>query len=62
MEVCVDQALKAGVKNLALFHHDPMRSDKELEALVIKMKKRVQNSTNPGMRVFAAWEGQEINL
>jgi phosphoribosyl 1,2-cyclic phosphodiesterase len=57
MEVCVDQALEAGVKKLALFHHDPMRSDKELETLVIQMRQRVKKSS---LKVFAAWEGQEI--
>lgn len=62
MEVCVDQAANAGVSKLALFHHDPMRSDKELESLVFKMKARAKKSCNPGMQVFAAWEGQEITL
>jgi len=55
----ITQALKANVKNLALFHHDPNRTDKQLD--------NIKETFNPkflkyGLNVFPAYEKQEIEL
>lgn len=48
-------AAKAGVERVALFHHDPLRDDAELDAIVNEASRAF-----PG--VFAAREGQVIEL
>mgnify|MGYP000396505548 CR=1 FL=1 len=59
MEYVVDLAVSAGVKRLALFHHDPARSDDALDALVGAARQRVADAGS-AMEVFAAAEGKEI--
>lgn len=49
----------AGVKRLALTHHDPPRSDQALDALLEQLRATGQAE---GLEVFAAAEGQEIEL
>ncbi len=56
-----DTALSAGVRRLALFHHDPMRSDTELDELVVRARERVAKGS-PAIEVFAAAEGQVLEL
>jgi CheY-like chemotaxis protein/phosphoribosyl 1,2-cyclic phosphodiesterase len=58
-ELAVDFALAAGVKRLALFHHDPLRDDAALDRLVDACQRRVVAG---GLDVFAAAEGQIIEL
>jgi CheY-like chemotaxis protein len=58
-ELAVDFALAAGVKRLALFHHDPLRDDAALDQLVESCRKR---AITGGLDVFAAAEGQTIEL
>src|SRR5215470_6093483 len=58
-ELAVDFALAAGVKRLALFHHDPLRDDAALDQLVEKCRQR---AVPGGLDVFAAAEGQTIEL
>jgi hypothetical protein len=36
----------AGVKRVALFHHDPTRSDDELDALYLDLKKKLQKTAS----------------
>jgi CheY-like chemotaxis protein len=55
----VDFALAAGVKRLALFHHDPLRDDAALDRLVESCRQR---AVAGGLDVFAAAEGQTIEL
>lgn len=59
IEDAIAAAGRAGVKQLALFHHDPVRSDDELDAMTATY-------CNPadwgGMHVFFAREQQEIVL
>jgi ribonuclease BN (tRNA processing enzyme) len=63
MEYAVEAALKANVKCLALFHHDPNRSDDELDVLVKNLKKYSQTIVpNNNLVIFAAYEGLELNL
>lgn len=52
-------ARAAGVRQLAMFHHDPMRSDRELEVLYDQVAAAVQNDQEPPL---IAREGLEIEL
>lgn len=56
----ITQALKADVKKLVLFHHDPDRSDEKLDILK-KMCDRTFNNKE-GLHVEPAYEGLEILL
>jgi phosphoribosyl 1,2-cyclic phosphodiesterase len=49
----------AGVRQLAMFHHDPMRSDRELEVLYDQVAEAVRNDQEPPL---IAREGLEITL
>jgi ribonuclease BN (tRNA processing enzyme) len=49
----------AGVRQLAMFHHDPMRSDHELEALYDRVAEAVQDVQEPPL---IAREGLQISL
>jgi len=55
----INAAIKANVKNLAIFHHDPQRKDSELDALNIKMQKQITPTLK---RIFAAKERLTIKL
>ena len=62
---CVDDsvalALRAGVKQLCLFHHDPDHDDKRIDALV-KHARRLVAKQKGKLRVDAAREGMTIKL
>ena len=51
----------AGVKKVALTHHEPARSDDEIETHMRSIKERFASSL-PGVEIFAAMEGQTIQL
>jgi len=57
----VDLAIQAGVKELAIFHHDPMNSDEEVDNIINTCRQRAQ-SFESDLFVFAAREGLEIRL
>jgi phosphoribosyl 1,2-cyclic phosphodiesterase len=57
VDYAVDVATKAGARALALFHHDPSRSDSEIDRLTAAAKIRGAAS---GVEVFAAAEGLSI--
>jgi phosphoribosyl 1,2-cyclic phosphodiesterase len=61
VECAVDYAVAAGVKCLALFHHDPERDDDAVECLVASARARAAQVGSP-LEVFAAAEGQELDL
>ena len=52
-------ALAAGVRQLAMFHHDPMRSDRELEALYDQASALVADAQDPPL---IGREGLEVAL
>ena len=59
IEHAIDVAQRNHVKQLALFHHDVMRTDEQLE----KMRPLYCNSNgNQGFSPFFAHEGMEVNL
>jgi ribonuclease BN (tRNA processing enzyme)/DNA-binding response OmpR family regulator len=59
VEYAVAVARHAGVKRLALTHHDPTRSDTAIDALIKDLR---DSGRAGGMDVFAAAEGQVIEL
>ncbi len=61
MEYAVDVAVAAGVKRLALFHHDPWRDDAALDRLVIAAQARVRDRGGD-LVVLAAAEGQTLEV
>ena len=54
-------AIEAGVKRFGLFHHDPDRSDDDLDRQLEKCQKQIEKS---GVQIdcFAAYEGLELEL
>jgi CheY-like chemotaxis protein len=60
-EWAVDYAVAAGAQRLALFHHDPLRSDEALDRLVEICRRRA-GAAGSGLQVFAAAEGEEVSL
>jgi phosphoribosyl 1,2-cyclic phosphodiesterase len=57
----VDLAVQAGVKQLAIYHHDPMHDDEELDRTVEACRNRaVRLGSN--LVVFGAREGLELKL
>lgn len=57
VDYAVDVATKSGAKALALFHHDPSRSDGDIDRLAAAAKIRGAAS---GVEVFAAAEGLSV--
>jgi diguanylate cyclase (GGDEF)-like protein len=61
VEYATDVALAAGVKRLALFHHDPARDDGAMAQLEARARARV-TACGGVLDVFAASEGQELSI
>lgn len=61
MEYVVDVAAEAGVKRLALFHHDPSHSDEQMDRLVAGCQRRAEES-GADLAVFGAREGASVEL
>ena len=59
-EYVINSAHKSGIERLALFHHDPQRSDKHLAALEEQFQNSVNGKTD--MEIFVAREGAEIEV
>lgn len=57
----VDLAVQANVRQLALFHHDPMQSDAEVEAKISICRQRARAQNHP-LFIFGAREGLELKL
>jgi phosphoribosyl 1,2-cyclic phosphodiesterase len=59
VEHAISMARKTGAKRLALFHHDPMRTDVQLDELNAIYSKSLDGSQ---LEVFFAREGMEIEI
>lgn len=57
----VELAMRAGVKHLFLFHHDPDHHDEKMKAMIAHAKEKVAAAGSP-MVVSAAREGTELVL
>ncbi|PYM14686.1 MAG: hypothetical protein DMD81_17135 [Candidatus Rokuibacteriota bacterium] len=60
-EWVVDYAVAARARRLALFHHDPLRSDDALDRLVERCRER-SRAAGSQLQIFAATEGEEVCL
>ncbi|MCP4502208.1 MAG: MBL fold metallo-hydrolase [Deltaproteobacteria bacterium] len=58
---CVDLALQAEVKQLAITHHDPMQTDDDVDDKIGACRVRA-HPHRPEMVVFAAREGLELKI
>src|SRR5215207_3055959 len=56
-----DVAVEAGARRVALFHHEPTHSDDELDRMVAFARNRVRE-VGSSVEIFAAAEGQELNI
>jgi phosphoribosyl 1,2-cyclic phosphodiesterase len=61
LSATVEVALKAQVKRLALFHHDPMHDDEVVSAMVEVAQRLIAAQLSP-LRCFAAREGQMLDI
>lgn len=59
MEFAIEASKKAGVKQLALFHHDPLSDDDRLDRLAETL---FQTNSPAGLKVFFAREGMDIDV
>jgi phosphoribosyl 1,2-cyclic phosphodiesterase len=59
-EFAINSAHKADVKQLVLFHHDPMRTDKQISGLLEQYKEAMQGKTD--LDILMAREGLELEL
>jgi phosphoribosyl 1,2-cyclic phosphodiesterase len=55
-------ARQAGARQLAFYHHDPVHSDHQIEAMVEEALGSEQHRRHRGLIAFPAAEGQEIVL
>lgn len=61
VEYVVDMAVAARVRRLALFHHDPSRTDREVDDLVVSARRRAEAAGSP-VWIEAATEGEVIRV
>ncbi len=59
-EHAINSAHKAGVKKLILFHHDPLRTDEQLDTLAEKYRSAIKGRTS--LQIEIAQEGKEYEL
>jgi phosphoribosyl 1,2-cyclic phosphodiesterase len=57
----IDLALQSEVKQVALFHHDPMHGDTDVDRKIAVCKERAAR-TNPQLQVFGAREGLSLRI
>jgi ribonuclease BN (tRNA processing enzyme) len=57
----VDFAAQAGVRQLALYHHDPMHSDRDVDSKVLQCAERAR-LLGGAVEVFGAREGVELKV
>ena len=57
-EDAIEAAGSAGVKKLVLFHHDPNRTDEQLQSLAEKYKNEIRGKSGPA--IIMAREGLEV--
>jgi phosphoribosyl 1,2-cyclic phosphodiesterase/CheY-like chemotaxis protein len=61
IEYAIKLSQYAGVKRLALSHHDPLRDDAAIDRLIEKIKGTLQSAASP-LQVFAAAEGEVVEV
>ena len=58
-EYAIAAAKRAGVKKIALFHHEPIRGDEQMDGLA---EEYCASATNGDPEIFFAQEGMEIDI
>ena len=61
-EVAVDTAIKAGVKRLVLYHHDPGHDDAALDKILGDARKRAVALDNSQLEIISASDGLTLEL
>ena len=61
VDYVTDVAVEAGVRKLALFHHEPTHADDEIDRMVAASRARA-HETGSKLELFGAVEGQEVAL
>ena len=59
MDYVTDVAIEAGVRRLALFHHEPTHPDDDIDRMVASSRARA-GETGSQLELFGAVEGQEV--
>ncbi|HUU28616.1 MAG TPA: MBL fold metallo-hydrolase [archaeon] len=57
----VDWAIEAGVKKLALFHHEPLHNDQKLEEMEAYARERAKSKGADSLQIFTAREKEIID-
>ncbi len=60
--VAVDTAIKAGVKQLVLFHHDPNHNDEQIDRLLEVARQRAAQFKGHELKIVAASDGLGLDL
>lgn len=60
-EAIAQMAIKANVKTVVLFHHDPMSSDEKIKKIEQHTQRLIYDQGGKS-KVIAAWEGLELQL
>jgi phosphoribosyl 1,2-cyclic phosphodiesterase len=55
----IELAMDAGVKSLGFIHHDPERTDEQLDIIMVELKEKWGDRFKD---LFAVWEGMEMGL
>ena len=59
----IDLALKANVKQIAFFHHEPAHNDFKLTDILHQTKKYLEQvAPNQNLKMFLSYEGLSVNL
>src|SRR5436305_2705043 len=61
VEYVLDMAIAAGVRRLALFHHDPTRTDDALDELLARSREYAR-TVGVSLEVIGASEGLEVEV
>ncbi|MBF0496759.1 MAG: MBL fold metallo-hydrolase [Deltaproteobacteria bacterium] len=58
----IDLAIAAGVKRLSLFHHDPNRTDEQMDRLVLLAREIARDRGGDKLQIEAAVEGTTLDV
>lgn len=61
-EIAVDTAVRAGVKHLVLFHHDPAHDDRKIGTILQSARWRAEALGHPNLKITAASDGMALDL
>jgi phosphoribosyl 1,2-cyclic phosphodiesterase/peroxiredoxin len=61
-EIAVDTAIRARVKHLVLFHHDPAHDDREIGTILQAARWRAEALGQPNLKITAASDGMALDF